>query len=85
MCMNNVIAPPFCDAPQDTLKIIKQLLELAPGHVPCSSSIVKKYLLEVLLQDFPYYVQNGISHDNIWSTTPLTTEQLIQVLCYDCL
>ncbi|KAL0051705.1 hypothetical protein WJX82_000719 [Trebouxia sp. C0006] len=30
--------------------------------------------------DFPYYVQDGISHDNIWSTTPLTTEQLIQVM-----
>lgn len=30
-------------------------------------------------QDFPYYVQDGISHDNIWATTPLTTEQLIKV------
>lgn len=30
--------------------------------------------------DFPYYVQDGISHDNIWATTPLTTEQLIKVI-----
>ncbi|KAA6417932.1 MAG: hypothetical protein FRX49_12090 [Trebouxia sp. A1-2] len=30
--------------------------------------------------DFPYYVQDGISHDNIWSTTPLTTQQLTQVM-----
>ena len=49
------------------------------------SFIVKNYLLDVLLQDFPYYVQDGISHDNIWSTTPLTTEQLTQVLCCHCL
>ena len=35
--------------------------------------------LAVCLQDFPYYVEEGISHDNIWSTTPLSTEQLVQV------
>ena len=32
-----------------------------------------------VIQDFPYYVEEGISHDNIWCTTPLSTEQLIQV------
>ena len=45
----------------------------------CQELVLQKHI-NVLLQDFPYYVQDGISHDNIWSTTPLTTEQLIQVL-----
>ena len=33
----------------------------------------------VCTQDFPYYLEEGVSHDNIWSTTPLSTEQLVQV------
>ena len=31
------------------------------------------------MQDFPYYVEQGIAHDNIWSTTPLTTDELVEV------
>ncbi|DBA74824.1 TPA: hypothetical protein ACH3X2_009167 [Trebouxia sp. C0005] len=43
-----------------------------PGHIRTYRTFRKK--------DFPYYVQDGISHDNIWSTTPLTTQQLTQVM-----
>lgn len=43
------------------------------------ASLSSTGLVCTLLQDFPYYVEEGISHDNIWSTTPLSTEQLIEV------
>ena len=40
--------------------------------------IARAYELS-LMQDFPYYVEQGIAHDNIWSTTPLTTDELVEV------
>ena len=40
--------------------------------------IVSAYELS-LMQAFPYYVEQGIAHDNIWSTTPLTTHELVEV------
>ena len=44
------------------------------------TSALEAYKLHLCTQDFPYYVQDGISHDNVWSTMPLSTDQLIKVI-----
>lgn len=30
--------------------------------------------------DFPYYMEAGVHHDNIWSTVPLSTEHLLKII-----
>lgn len=34
----------------------------------------------LVFQDFPYYIEIGVQHDNIWSTAPLDVDHLIQVM-----